>query len=222
MNWSEIFLGAIIGSFLGTLLTAFLDWQRRPNLTITVDDNPNKGLRIVDGRTFEYKFANVVVKNESRNFLGSLLYGNIPANNCRAWVIFQDYDTKAELLKINARWATNREPVFAGILDLGSILVVSRESVPVGDSASITVAVKTNQTSDIFGFNNENYMYYPTFPSPYNSLWGKDTHNIGCEKRYRVFVKILADGNTYCEGFLLVNNQTLDSFKLIALGNEEY
>lgn len=220
MNWSEILLGAVIGSFLGSLLTSFLEWLKKPNLVITIDENPNKGARTENNKTYEYKFVNAVVKNKKRNFWEALVYGNKAANNCRAWVIFLDYETKAELLKMDARWATNREPIFAGQLDFGSILVVSRESIPVGDAASITIAVKTNQTADIFGFNNENYMYYPTFPSPYDTLWGKESHNIGSEKRYRVLIKILADGETYCKEFLLINNKSLDSFKLLQQENE--
>lgn len=228
LNWPELFLGGIIGFIAALLVATIYEWVRKPNLVFSIDDSPNEGTRDIKGKGYKWKFINVIVENKIRPWWQSWLWGNVPAENTRAWICFLDYDSKAEIKKISARWASTGQPINSfGRPDWSSILVTSRESIPVGEKASLAVAVKTENTdkvdNNIYGFNNESYMFYPEFPSPHDSLWSNPDSLVGDDKKYRVFVKILTQGHEYKEEFILLNSTKLyKSLKLLKTGELNY
>lgn len=216
INWPELIIGGTIGFLVALLTAAIYEWVRKPNLTFNVDINPNEGQRNIKGKDYSWKFLNVIVENKHRSWWQSWLWGNVPAESARAWISFLEYETGTEVLKINARWASTKQPINDfGRPDWSSILVASRESIPVGESVSVAIAIKTDKSESIFAFNNESYSYYPDYAPPFDSLWSKGEFEIGDDKKYRVYVKILSQGHEFCEEFILLNPRK--SYKSITL-----
>lgn len=148
----------------------------------------------------------MVVRNVNRNKLKSFFIDNYTANNARAWISFIDIQTKTELLKINGRWTSTKEPVnyTTGTVDIGSALLVSRETIPPGEESEISIALKQNGEKECFAFNNESYLH----------AWKKPDFKLE-EKRYIVRVKISAEGRTWQKDFVLLNlGTTMKNFKL--------
>ena len=181
-----------------------------PNLTFKLDDNSNTGERIIKDFKYKWKFLNVIVENKSRPWWQSWLFGNVPAENARVWISFFDYDSNSRLFRISGRWASTAQPISTlGQPDWSSILVTSRESIPIDEAASVAVAIKTEnpkKDSNVYAFNNESYMYYPGYPSPYDALWTKPEFLIGEDKKYRVCIEILSNGHMYHGEFTLSNS----------------
>jgi len=220
INWPELFIGGLIGLLTALVVAAIYEWIRRPNLDFTIDTSSNEGERDIKGKNFKWKFINVIVENKTRSWWLSWLRGNVAAENARAWVSFRDYDSSSELVKISARWSTTKQPINDfGRPDWSLILVTSRESIPVGESASLAVAIKTDKSEYIFAFNNESYLYYPEYNPPYDTLWSKPEFEIGSDKKYRVCVKVLAQGHEYHKEFILLNPRK--SYKSIKILSDE-
>lgn len=223
INWPEIFIGGTVG-FLTALLTASIyEWIRKPNLKFSVDINSNEGERKIKNKDYKWKFLNIIVEKPKRPWWESWLWGNIPAENARAWVSFRDYETGAEIRKISARWATTKQPLNDfGRPDWSSLLITSRESIPVNESVSLAAAVKTSESDGVYGFNNESYVFYPEYDSPYDSLWSNSEFEIGNDKKYKICVKVLTNGHEYKEEFILLNSRkTYKSISLVKIEQED-
>lgn len=220
INWIELVIGGAIGFFIALLTSAIYEWVRKPNLIFKIDENPNEGQRRIKNLDYKWKFLNIIVKNKVRPWWQSWVLGNVPAENARAWISFHDYDSNAEVQKVSARWASTKQPINGfGSPDWSSILVTSRESIPIGESASLAVSIKTENTNksdeNIYAFNNESYMFYPEYKSPYNTLWSNPDFLVGDDKKYRVCIKVLSQGHEYKEEFILSN--PTKSYKTIKL-----
>lgn len=220
INWPELLIGGLIGLFTALIVAAIYEWVRKPNLIFSIDDSPNEGQRSIKGKDYKWKFINLIIENKTRSWWQSWLWGNVPAENIRAWISYRDYDSGSEIVKISARWASTQQPINDfGRPDWSSILVTSRESIPVGESASLAVVIKTDKSESVFGFNNESYLYYPEYNPPYDTLWSKPDFEIGDEKKYRVCVLVLAQGHEYRKEFILLNSRK--SYKSIKLLGSE-
>lgn len=198
MNYFEL----ILGVFLGGLLTRGWDEIRKPNLIIEVGEDgfwPNN-------TSADVKFIHVKVSNVKRNWMESVFFGNPTANNARAWVSFLDYPSKKELVKMNGRWTSKKEPVdySTGKIDLAEVLIPPRETIPTGEESNISIALKDKGKSNFFGFNNESYLHN----------WRKPEYELD-EKRYLVRVRISSEGKDWFEEFVLLNpGKNLSNFKL--------
>lgn len=220
INWLELIIGGSIGFFFALLTAAIYEWVRKPNLIFEVDKNANEGQRRIKNHDYRWKFLNVIIQNERRSWWQSWFYGNVPAENTRAWVSFCDYDSNAEILNISARWASTKQPINDfGRPDWSSILVTSRESIPVGESASLAIVIKTDKSGNVFAFNNESYLFYPEYSSPYDTLWSNPDFQVGDDKKYKVCIKVLSQGHEYSEKFTLLNSSR--SYKSIILSREK-
>lgn len=132
---------------------------------------------------------------------------NPTANNARAWISFLDYNSQAEILKINGRWTTKREPVNyqTNQVDLGEALIVPREVLTVGEEFPISIAVKEAGKDSFFGFNNESYLH---------NKWQNPDYEL-TEKTYIVNVKVSSEGKEWNKKFLILNSgRRLGMFKL--------
>lgn len=224
INWSELIIGAVFGFFTALFTAAIYEWIRRPNLVFSIDESPNEGQRNIKSKDYKWKFINLIVENKTRPWWQSWLWGNVAAENIRAWISYRDYDSNSEIVKIPARWASTSQPINDfGRPDWSSILVTSRESIPVGGAASLVVVIKTDKSENLFAFNNESYLYYPEYDFPYNTLWSKSDFEIGDDKKYRVCVLILAQGHKYRKEFILSNpRKTHTSIRLLKIGVDKF
>lgn len=195
---NQLFLGAVIG----WAFTRLMEMLRNPKLNFELCDDKEFTR---SGRTF--KFINLEVENKKYNSLVKFFIGNTSLNNARVWLIFQDFSSKKEILKVNGRWASTKEPIdySSGQPLIPEILLPSRDSIPPGESANISIAIKESGETSFFVFNNESYLHdwkNPDFELKDNKYWLK--------------VRILADGIEYTDNFLISNPATgLKNFKLL-------
>jgi hypothetical protein len=181
-----------IGTIVGWLFTRGMSFISRPNIQIELGDEGH----LLPGTSNEVKFLHVNISNKKRPVLFRFLFGNKTANNARAWINFIDPTTGSEILSINGRWSTTQEPIdYANNqLNIGLILVPSREVIPTGESSDIAVAVKLVNEDSAFAFNNESYLH----------SWKKPDYELS-GKSYYVEVKIVSDGYEWTKVFTLLN-----------------
>lgn len=215
VNWPDVIAGGVVGFFAAILVAALFEWVRKPNLMFVIDLQKGEGERKINRTNYKWKFLNVIIHNKKRPFYRSWLWGNVGAENTRAWIYFRNFKTNELIVKVSARWASTKQPINNFGLDINEILVASRESIPVDEDASLAVAIKTNKSDKIFAFNNESYFFYPTYNPPYNTLWSKKEFEIGNMKKYKVSIRALAQGHNYWAHFILMNpNSSYNSIKL--------
>ena len=206
LPWIEIIIGLISGLTAAIIFEILINHFRKPNLTFDID--PGNGLgennQFNDGQLRKWKFLNVSVHNRHRRLF--LRWLDVSADNATAKLSFRHWDTDVEVVKIdNARWNTTKQPIEGERLDINTMLIRSRESIPIEESAGIAIAVKTDQNDNIFGFNNQSYLCHPDNPIPYNILWSHPDFEVGNERKYKLVVKVLADGHLYSKVFTLEN-----------------
>ncbi|QQG43980.1 MAG: hypothetical protein HYW86_03905 [Candidatus Roizmanbacteria bacterium] len=198
------FLLLLFGAIIGWLLQRLTDILTAPNFKIDIGTSP-----IFQPPTAKdhYKFMNVSVINVKRGILSFFISSNT-ATNARVWLSFLDPETKAELLKINGRWTTTKEPVdYHGGVNIGDALLVSRETIPPDESTEISIAIKKQGMDECYAFNNESYLY----------SWEKPDFQLD-QKRYLLKVKIAAEGKEWVRNFILLNlGKSLKNFRLVRI-----
>ncbi len=193
---NRLWLGILLGWMFTRIIALFQKASVSFELSNDVEFSRN-------GKTF--KFLNLVV-NKRPNPFKQFIFTQTNINNGRAWIIFKDYISKIEMLKINARWASTREPIDynSGQPLIPEILLPSRDFLPVGESATISVAIKEKTEKSFFAFNNESYLHN----------WKNQDFELE-ENKYLLEVRLLADGKEYKQEFLLTNpSKSLKNFKL--------
>lgn len=213
---------ALFFTFLGWLIASIHYEIKKPNIVFELVGREETGIRKIGNKDYAWKFINIIIHNKKRPWYKSWFWGNIHINNARGWVIFKDYQTKTILKTVDGRLNTTSEPIDGEKVNLGSIYVTSRESIPVGEKSGLAIALKTNQSEDVYGFNNSSYLYYPLFRDPNNTLWSKPDLEIGNDKKYLICVKVLAEGHEYRRKFLLINrSKKYDSIELAKIEGEK-
>lgn len=199
----EAILFLVIGAVIGWFFQRLTDLLTGPKFKI---EGITGSVFQLPGTTNKFKFLNVKATNIKRGFLRRLFVGNSTATNARVRVYFLDTETKAELLEINGRWTSTKEPVdYRGNINIGDALIISRETIPPGESAEISIAVKEETKTDCYAFNNESYLY----------SWFKQDFLLD-QKRYIVRVLITSDGKEWSKEFTMLNlGTTLRNFKII-------
>ncbi|OGK51762.1 hypothetical protein A3B02_02430 [Candidatus Roizmanbacteria bacterium RIFCSPLOWO2_01_FULL_42_14] len=198
LNSYQLWLGII----LGWVLTRIMEVLRKPTITF----RPAEDSEFARGGK-KFKFINIIVKNSKQNPIKKFLIGNSSLNNARVWLLFRDYASKIEVLRINGRWASTKEPVDynSGQPIISETLILSRDTIPPGEEASVAVAIKEFSENIFFGFNNESYLH----------SWKHPDYELKDDK-YWVQLHILADGEEYYHEFLLLNSSKgLKNFKIL-------
>ena len=196
-------LVGIVGIVIGWIFQRGITFLSKPNIRIILGEDAfmNKGLEN------EKKFVHINVYNDKRNKFFRFLLDNQSANNARAWVSFIEPITKSEFFKINGRWTTTKEPVNyeTNKADISLALIPPRESIPAGENSVIVIAIKSNNSSSAFAFNNESYLY---------DNWEKPDHELS-ENIYIVEVKVTSEGYEWKKRFILHNpGKTTSRFNL--------
>ncbi len=197
MNSNQLWIGII----LGWLLTRIMEMFRRPRISFdSIDDSE------FSRASKKFKFLNVIVKNKKQNWIEKFFLGNTSLNNARVWLSFGEFTSHKEVLKINGRWASTKEPVdySSGQPLIAEILLPSRDTIPQGEEANISIAIKESTEDSFFAFNNDSYLHNwknPDFELKDNKYW--------------LEIRILADGEEYIGKFLLSNpSKSLKNFKI--------
>ena len=111
------------------------------------------------------------------------------------------------------RWVASVEPVapqlqlsngqVGTLLDIARLNMTSEIDIPAGESEPLDVAVRCDEESDAFGFNNESYQHRWR-----NPRWKLPTG------RFLVEVTVRSEGQKITETFLLNNDHLREQFRL--------
>jgi hypothetical protein len=145
-----------IGIALGWLVTRFMEMFRNPRISFEPADDSE-----FSRANRKLKFINVIVRNAKQNWLEKFFLGNSSLNNARVWQIYEEFTSKKEVLKKNGRWASTKEPVdySSGQPLIPEILLPSRDTIPQGEEATVSIAIKESTEDAFFAFNNESYLH---------------------------------------------------------------
>ncbi len=191
-----------IGIIVGWLITRFMEMLRRPRISFEPADDSE-----FSRANRKFKFINVIVRNAKQNWLEKFFFGNSSLNNARVWLVFEEFTSNKEVLKISGRWASTKEPVdySSGQPLIPEILIPSRDTIPQGEEATVSVAIKESTEDSFFAFNNESYLHN----------WKSADYELK-DNKYWLKIRLLADGEEYVGKFLLSNpSRSLKNFKVI-------
>lgn len=218
MTLTSLIAGLFLG-VLGSLIVAmFVEWMRKPRLTISILPPENVALYGVGAVTRLFVSLKVRVSNESLPFAFCWMQRQ-SARDCRATVHFLREDKTPFIDRpMPGRWAGSVEPVpiqcvirssgeTIEIHDIAQLNADSRIHIPAGETEILDVAVRFPEETNAFGWTNESYRHdgnrHPGFTLP--------------KGRYVVDILVQSEGVKRQECFRLENDHTTKEFRLAPL-----
>lgn len=215
------FLISLFASVVGILFVLWLDRQKRPKLSMTVEVGKPGGLE----EDNPYKrppstWLHVHVQNQSLDGLASLFYDREPAFGCRAWITFYRYHDHSCVFEheMDARWSDTAVPEIPAFYKNIKVLPKGLQEAidiqpgdPVENSPRLDIAMRIKGDDECYGWNNAGYLY-DDYRNP----------NWRLEKgRYIARVRIKTGGREFRDLFMVCNDGDYNSFKLEPVGKKE-
>jgi hypothetical protein len=213
------FITAVFLGVLSSLIVAmFVEWMRKPRLSLSIFPPEDVGLYGGDGALIEHYVAlKVRVSNDALPVVFCWMQRQ-SARDCRATLHFLREDKTVFIARPMAgRWAGSVQPVpLQGIIrpsmetieihDIARLSADSRIHIPAGETESLDVAVRFPTATDAFGWTNESYRHggrHPSFRLPAG--------------RYLVDIVVQSEGVKQRERFRIENDHTINEFCLAPL-----
>jgi hypothetical protein len=209
------FLSTIFGGFVSIGAVVFVEYLRRPSLTLFKEDPPLDN-RYDASRGFpatEMRFLRVRLLNRTLPWFASWMVRG-PALQCRAAITFHDVDEQDMFGRaMEGRWSNTPEPAPI-VIALGTpqgqqiaLMPQPRGWVDVqpGESELLDIAIRADNDTECYGWNNEAYYSKPRWRNPYWRL---------PSGRYLVRVIVTSAGQKCVGWFRLENRVGRDSFRL--------
>jgi hypothetical protein len=219
--WGAI-LGVVLGGLITIATTIAVEVLRRPVLSLSKED-PHFKMDYRPGLPFKVaRYLRVVLTNKP---LARWMV-RAPALQCRAVVTFHHRDDGQNVFgrAMEGRWSGSPEPVAAPILDkngnqqffmvdFARLNAQSRIDVYPGESTTLDIAVRADDDTDCYGWNNDAYFSNPPWRNPAWKL---------APDRYLVKVVVTSSGQKCIGYFRLVNDVAqIDDFRLEAATADE-
>jgi len=215
MSLTSLITGLFLG-ILGSLIVAmFVEWMRKPQLTISILSPENSAMYSVGTAPIPFVSLKVRVSNNSLPFAFCWMQRQ-SARDCRATIHFLREDKTPFIGRpMPGRWASSVEPVpLQGVIrssgetieihDIARLNADSRIHIPAGETEILDVAVRFPKDTDAFGWTNESYRYpgnrHPDYTLP--------------KGRYLVDILIQSEGVKKQERFRLENDHITKEFCL--------
>lgn len=213
------FLTAVFLGVLSSLIVVmFVEWMRKPRLSLSILPPEEVGLYGGDGVLIErYVGLKVGVCNDALPFIFRWMQRQ-SARDCRATLHFLREDKTLFITRpMPGRWAGSVQPVpLQGIIrptmetieihDVARLTAESRIHIPAGEAENLDVAVRFPTAAEAFGWTNDSYRHggrHPNFVLP-----------VG---RYLVDVIVQSEGVKKRDCFRIENDHTIDEFRLAPL-----
>jgi hypothetical protein len=208
-------LGIIAGAVIAILIAIGIEYLRRPNLSLSIEERPLDsnwlpGAPARQGRNLRLYLKNKPLPVWARWMLRS------PALQCRGTITFHHLDGQNVFGRgMAGRWAGSPQPIPLEaitednkkfqIFDPMRLTLESRIDVYPGERELLDVAVRLDNDSECYGWNNEAYLQREFWRTP---AWKLPPG------RYLVKVVIASSGQT-CSGiFRLINDVSRQDFRL--------
>lgn len=176
------FVTAVLLGVLSSLIVAmFVEWMRKPRLSLSHLPPEDAGLYSGDGSLIErYVALKVCVSNDALPFSFCWMQRQ-SARDCRATLHFLREDGTPFIARpMMGRWAGSVQPIpLQGLIqpsmetieihDIARLTADSRIHIPAGETEGLDVVVRFPTATDAFGWTNESYRHggrHPGFRLP--------------------------------------------------------
>jgi hypothetical protein len=215
-------LGIIAGALITILTAVGIEYLRRPVLRLFIE-SPPLDLPSPNDQTKTRRNLRLKLRNEPVRWIGGLIQRSA-ALQCRGEITFHNLSDAQRVFDraMPVRWVSTPEPILSQIVSLeGKVEFVirdfaraateSRGDVYPGEETLLDVAVRFDDESDCYGWNNDSYFFN----------WRNPAWRLPRE-RYLVKVVITSSGQKCVGKFRLINNvDTLGDFRLTDLLPED-
>jgi hypothetical protein len=171
------FLAIIFGTVVSLGIAIFIEYLRRPDLTLEIDPPVDSTFASVmpatKMRSLRVKFSNKRLPGWARWMLRA------PAQQCRATITFHNSDSKQDIFDraMEGRWASSPEPMQLQLLTPEgrplpdappTFMMPESRGIVVypGDSEILDIAARVDDDDNCYGWNNESYLCTPTWRNP--------------------------------------------------------
>jgi hypothetical protein len=209
----SLLIAFLIGVGSGVVAYLITDANLRPNLKFTVQTGDIAG-PLPHTAGLRYRHLHVLVTNQPRGWWWN--WRDSTANFARCYVEFKDPASGEVISRIDGRWASVREPFFAGgQLDFATVILPQREILVIGETFPVDVAVKFDGQRQFYAFNNQSYL---PADDHLNVPWTHADKRLERDNLH-VEVEVVAEGlRARSETFVLRNpNTSLQGFELASL-----
>lgn len=212
------FLSTVFGGLVSIGTAVFVEHFRRPSLVLFKEDPddatyPPGSRQVTEARVTELRSLRVRLSNRPLpRLVGWML--RVPALQCRAAITFHYLEDEQDIFgrAMEGRWPNTPEPVPIVIPPAapgGEPLVLIPQSRGVdiypGESELLDIAMRADNDTECYGWNNEAYFSTPPWRNP---NWRLD------RGRYVVRVIVTSSGQKCIGWFRLENGAGRDSFRL--------
>jgi hypothetical protein len=170
------FLSTIIGGFVSIGAVVFVEYLRRPSLELSKEDPPLDNRYDPPGSrpATEMRSLRVEVSNETLPWFARWM-DRAPALQCRATITFHHLADEQDILgrAMEGRRASTPEPlpiVLAPANPQGQPVVLIPQSHGVdiypGESELLDIAIRADNDTECYGWNNETYFSTPQWRNP--------------------------------------------------------
>jgi hypothetical protein len=214
-------LGAFLGALLSLLISIFIEYQRKPKLTFTIEDS-SVDMTYESAPAKNARFVRVHLYNQPMPKLFRWL-GRTAAMQCSGEIQFHHITDGAPVFArpMPIRWAGSDEPLSHQVLSDGRVArmfdptkynaAFRRDCYP-GSKETMDVAARFDDDKECYGWSNETY------------LPGKGWRNNDWRLppgRYLVTLKVRTAGEEVIAAFQLENSVGREHFRLMPATPED-
>ncbi|HEY4246939.1 MAG TPA: hypothetical protein VGM64_08790 [Lacunisphaera sp.] len=209
-------VGSFIGAMLSLLTSIYIEYQRRPKLSISIEEPPCNSVYPPGRPARKAKFLRVVLRNNPMPKWLKWL-GRETATQCSGQIEFCHLDDGVALFarKMPIRWSNSDEPISMQsgadgqprkLFDLTKYREGFRQDCHPGTPELIDIAARFDEEIECYGWSTEQYLPDKGWRNP---DWKID------RGRYRVKVTVTSSGQSLSAEFNLENTANLADFRLI-------
>ncbi len=216
----NIILGAVIGAIFAAVITIIVEYLRRPNLHLNIP-KPEE-IKPKGGPADFIKSLRIKVENKPLPCWAKWMSRN-PALRCRGYISFYHLDGQDVFgHSMDVRWPKLPQPLplmfelddkKGRIYDFARYTIEQEVDVFPGKDEFVDVACRFDKDKECYGWNTESYFSDPLWRNPKWQL------SNDC---YLVKVTILSSGQECNELFRLINDVSIDKFRLEKALPEDY
>ena len=207
-------LQIIVGASISIIFVIYLEKKKLPDFEVSIE-TPIVDLKYEGRPANRHRALRIIVENKSLNAFFGLFLSRSAACNCKAFITFHHLDGQNIFGRtMNGRWANTPQPIpLRGtcgdqeviLFDDMRMTPTSYVDIYAGDSAVLDVAARFDNDSDAYGWSNDSYFSNPVWRP---SQWKLPSN------RYLIKVDIIASNSKYSLLYRLINDVSIDDFRL--------
>jgi hypothetical protein len=213
-------IGAFLGALLTLLVSIFIEYQRKPKLSLSIENPPFDHI-YPHAPARNARFIRAILTNKPMPRIFKWL-GRSAAMQCSGEVQFHHFDG-APIFSRNMpiRWAGSDEPLTYQVIDEAKVALVfdvskynlafKRDCYP-GTNEQIDIAARFDDEPECYGWSNETYLP--------GRGWRIPDWKIPAG-RYLVYLRVVSSGDSISSVFQMENSVTRDNFRLLPANKEE-